>query len=591
LVPPGVRDMKQLIDAFNERRIWQVLVAYPSVTFIWLQAVEFFINNYGLDTRFLTASIVAAVVFFPAAVIWNWRHGEVGEQNFSRAELGAYAIFGLATVASVVWYWNATPASLRETENTFQSERVIAVMPFENTGNNSSVQFLCDGIAESLINWLATVPGIKVVSKYSSFGMRDSSNDTELLAKRLGVDGVIRGRLEKVDGQLIISTSFVDTRDESQLWGDRVVAPAIELIALERSIVETIKKGLRLEIPDEGPAALVSGGTEIPAAYEHYLRGHFLIQSTNSESIDEGLEELRQAIKLDPQFARPHADIADALSQKISYGVDDYEELLGEARNAAYTATALAPDLAEAHTAVATINQYFVFDWEATDEAYKTAIALSPQSPVPYHRYTDFLVFTLRTKQAREVAARAIAMDQLDSSSLHAVGFSALFDGDFPAAVEAFGDWNQFHPESNWSYVKYAVALALNGQCDLALAQADKVLQRINGDPGLLIESWLAWSYKVCRNEVRYELSKARFDTVLATNPDSLDAGVAYYYALEGNTDALINMLSRISETRSPLTMFVGAFRADHLGWATSNSMPTDPRYLALLEELDFPKE
>ncbi|MFT5501665.1 MAG: TolB-like protein [Woeseiaceae bacterium] len=581
--------MSKLFSAFTERRIWRVLVAYPGVTFIWLQAVEFFINNYQLDSRLLTASIIAAVVLFPAAVVWNWRHGEVGEQDFSRPEIGAYTLFAIATVASVAWYWNVTPPTTRAYTDSLEPARTIAVLPFENTGNDPNVQFLCDGIAESLINWLATVPNVDVISKSASFRVRDEANNPAMLAQILDVDGVIKGRLERVGEQIVVSTSFVDTRNETQVWGERVVAPATELIALEQSIVASIKNGLRLEVSDEVLEPATFMGTENPTAYEHYLRGHFLIQSTNSESIDEGLNELREAIRLDPKFARPHADIADAMSQMISYGMDNFDEILGEARNAAYTAAALAPKMAEAHTAVGTINQYYIFDWKETDNAYEAAIAASPLSPVPFHRYADFLVFTLRTEYAREIAARALAMDPLDSSSMHAVGFSALFDGDFPAAAKALGDWNRFHPNSRWSYIKHSVALALNGQCDLALSQAKSVEQLINGTPDPLMDSWLAWSYKVCGNEDRYALAKARFEALLKKDPDIVDAGVAYYFALEGDTDALIELITRVVESNSPLRMFASVFLADNLGWATSDTMPADPRYLALLESIGFP--
>ena len=90
--------MTDLVTAFRERRIWRVLVAYPSVTFIWLQAVEFFINNYGFDERLLTVSLIVAIVLFPAAVVWNWAHGEEGSQSFSKAEIGAYFGFGVAAI-------------------------------------------------------------------------------------------------------------------------------------------------------------------------------------------------------------------------------------------------------------------------------------------------------------------------------------------------------------------------------------------------------------------------------------------------------------------------------------------------------------
>jgi hypothetical protein len=328
--------MNKLITQLKERRIWRVVVAYPSVTFVLLQAIEFFINNYDLDPRFLTALIIAAAVMLPAAFVWNWRHGEVGIQAFTRGETGIYAISAVASIAAVVWYWNVTPAEIRLADRNEAAARSVAVMPFENAGGDAEVQYLCDGIAEGLINWLATVPDIKVASKTASFRLRDDSNDTAKLAQALGVDSIIRGRLEKI-------------------WGERLVRPADEVIFLERSIVSAIKDGLALEVADGTAAVSASEDTDSPEAYEHYLRGHFLIQSTNLETIGQGLDELRAAIKIDPGFARAYADIADALSQMLSYGIWEGDKLLGEARNAAYTAVGLAPNLAEAQTALATI--------------------------------------------------------------------------------------------------------------------------------------------------------------------------------------------------------------------------------------------
>ena len=491
--------------------------------------------------------------------------------------------------AGVGWYWSTTPAHTRVITHDYEAARTVAVMPFENMGDDAEVQFLCDGIAESLINWLATVPDIKVISKSAAFRLRDNINNTTKLAELLGVDGIIRGRLQRMGGQIVISTSFVDTRDNSQLWGERLVRPFSEVIYLERSIVSSIKDGLRLKVSDTPSTISASGGTDEPAAYEHYLRGHYLIQSTNRESINAGIEELREAIRIDPGFARPYADMADAMSQMISYGVDDYDERVEEFRGAAYTAVALAPDLAEAHTALATILQYFVFDWAAVEKAYEAAIALEPQSPVPYHRYTDFLVLTLRLESAREMAARAIAIDALDGSSLHAVGLAALFSNDFESAVKAFGDWNQFHPNSRWSYVKHALALSLNGQCELAHQQITKVEELVNSRPSALMDSWIAWGYKVCNNEKGFAHSKARIESKLNENPDLIDAGFIYLHALEGDTDSLVDLLGRVVDSRHPMTPFVGIFQIDYLGWAVSDTMPTDQRYLALLEKLDFP--
>ena len=107
----GGPSMRGLVEQFRERRVWRVLIAWPSVAFVLLQAIEFFINNYDLDTRFLTAGMIVAIGLFPAGIVWNWRHGEAGRQQFSGIELSSYAVFGIATLIAATSYWRATPST------------------------------------------------------------------------------------------------------------------------------------------------------------------------------------------------------------------------------------------------------------------------------------------------------------------------------------------------------------------------------------------------------------------------------------------------------------------------------------------------
>jgi TolB-like protein/Tfp pilus assembly protein PilF len=580
--------MHRLLAQLKERRIWRVLVAYPSVVFVLLQAVEFFINNYDLDGRYLTASLLASVVLFPAAVVWNWRHGEVGHQQVSASEVGVYVVSLAAVIGAMSWYWLNTPADTRVAAHDRDPARSVAVMPFANVGDVGEVQYLCDGIAESLINWLATVPDIKVVSKGASFRLRDSMYDTARLADEFDVDSVITGELEIVNGKVVVSARMVDARDESQIWGARLVQPSDDVIFVERSIVAAIKDGLRLNIESDSDLR-TSGGTDDAVAYKHYLQGHYLIQSTNPESIDQGIEELREAIRIDPQFALPYADIADSFSQALSYGLLDDDELVGEARNAAYTAIALAPDLPEAHGALATIHQYYDFDWAAADAAYEAAVALLPQRPGVFHRYTDYLVLTHRFERAKDMASRAIALDPLDSSSLHAVGLARMMAGEFEAGAEAFGEWNRFHPGSRWSYIKHALALSLAGNCTESLSQADRVDAMYDGNAPSLQESWLAWGYKNCGNDEAYERSLERIREAQRKNPNSFDPGLTYLNALEGNDEEFVQVFERVIAERAPFVAFAKLFSLDYIGLDVAPKLAVNDRYLAMINDLNFP--
>lgn len=579
-----------LLVELKQRRIWRVLLAYPGLVFVILQVVEFFINNYGLDHRFLTASIIGAVVLLPAAVLWNWRHGEEGRQRIKSLEVAAYAVSGLATIVAVGWYWSMAPAAIIPVADDLPVARSIAVLPFENAGDDADVQYLCDGIAESLINWLATVPGVKVISWSAALRFREHAGDTARLFEELGVDSLVRGQLERRGDEVIVSASLVDTRDDTQVWGERMVRPLADVMYLERSIVSAIKDELQLKVGDLASTPATAVSTDNPQAYQHYLRGHFLIQATDAEAITEGVEELRAAIAIDPGFALPYTDIANALSQSLLYGIDLGEGLQGEARNAAFTAVALAPELAEAQTALAAMHQNITLDWSAAEEAYETAISLSPQSPAPYHRYSDFLWATLRLDRAHEMALRALEIDPMDSSSMHAAGISLMYAGDFAGAAEAFNEWSRFYPGSIWARVKFALSLSLNGECEESAEPAATAERLLQGGGSITIDAWLAWGYRVCGRDDLYLQAQKRMEEKWGSEPDSPNFGVVFFKLMEGEEDDAMGMLQHMFDIRSPLVMYLQLFLLDVFEGVFPDSWSSDPRLREMIRSLDFPK-
>jgi len=273
----------------------------------------------------------------------------------------------------------------------------------------------------------------------------------------------------------------------------------------------------------------------------------------------------------------------------IFYGIYDDPALMGEARNAAYSAVALAPELPEAQTALATMHQYLTFDWQAVEDAYEAAIAMGPQSSAPYHRYADFLWVTLQFNKAREMARRAIEIDPLDGSSMHAVGVVEMFAGNFQAAVEAFAEWNRFHPNSRWSYVKYALALSLNGQCDESADQIEAVEQLTGGRMSNLMHSWIAWAHRVCGRDAQYVAKRDHILASHAEHPDRIDPVLVGIYTTEGEFDKAIDILEIMVDQRHPTIMFTQINFLDYMGNPGVAEIHNNPRFKKLMQELDFP--
>ena len=192
-------------------------------------------------------------------------------------------------------------------------------------------------------------------------------------------------------------------------------------------------------------------------------------------------------------------------------------------------------------------------------------------------------------ERAIEMANRALAADPLDGSAMHAVGVSNLWKGQFAEAALALGDWVRFHPQSRWANTKYAVALALDGQCDLALERAKTVMDLSSNNPSILMLSWLAWTYHVCGADQHYADAKDRLQASFEDNPESMNPGLIYYFAIEGRVDLAVALIERLVVVRSPFVLFAQVLVPSYLGWLDTTSGEDGEAYLELIQSLNFP--
>ena len=466
----------------------------------------------------------------------------------------------------------------------------IAVLPFVNMSSDPEQEYFSDGISEELLNLLAKIKGMRVTARTSSFKFKEKSEDIQEIGRLLGVAHVLEGSVRKAGNRVRITAQLINVNDGFHMWSETFDRTLDDIFAIQDEISGAIVDALKVHILDAHP-------TEIPKtdrstnidAYDHYLKGHFLIQGTTLEVIEKGLDELRTAIRIDPGFALAHADFGDALAQLISYGNYQSQALIAEARDAAFTAIRLAPDLAEAHSAIASVHEFITLDWNAADAAYEKATSLSTQSPIPYHRYAEFLWLTLRLEKACEMARHSLKIDPLDGNAMHAVGITSLMAGDFSTSVKAFGKWNSLYPDSRWSYIKHALALAFDQQCDASLKQAEAAFHLSNIPLTPPMDIWLGWSHLICGRNDLYEAARNR--TLNASMEESAQQEMALFYAysLEGDDEALLKLMVDMAEARHPHTCCARVPLLDHLAFPVTARLKAREDYWDHLKKLDLP--
>jgi serine/threonine protein kinase/Tfp pilus assembly protein PilF len=252
-------------------------------------------------------------------------------------------------------------------------ERSIAVLPFANMSADPENEYLADGITEEIINALTKLPGLKVVARTSAFSFKGRQEDLRSVGEKLGVATVLEGSVRRAGDRLRVTAQLVNVCDGYHQWSERYDRQLRDVFAIQDEIADAIAKKLAVtfEGATGGPAR---GGTSSVEAFQLYVKGRALLYR-RGPSIAKALQCFEEALALDPGYALAHAGLADALSYRAMWGAS---EVVAAARTAVGRALELAPDLAEAHYALACLAQYHDYDAGTFTFEYARAVQLNP---------------------------------------------------------------------------------------------------------------------------------------------------------------------------------------------------------------------
>jgi TolB-like protein len=192
-----------------------------------------------------------------------------------------------------------------------RTTRFLAVLPFINVSNDAGTEYLSDGITESIINSLAQLPLLRVMSRSTVFRYKSSELDAQRIGLELGVDAVLVGRVHSYEQKLLIGAELVDVANGWQLWGESYDRGSRAIFEVQDEIARQISAALRLRLSGEEERRLVKRDTGSTEAYQFYLKGRFHWSKYTKEGLEQAIGHFRQAIDLDPNYALAYAGIVD----------------------------------------------------------------------------------------------------------------------------------------------------------------------------------------------------------------------------------------------------------------------------------------
>ena len=308
------------------------------------------------------------------------------------------------------------PAKNKRAVSSRGSSRIksLAVMPFANASNDPEMEYLSDGITESVIHSLSRVgKRLRVMARSTVFTYKGKNPTPQQLGAELGVTSTVTGRVQRVGTNIVISIELVNTRDGSQVWGNRFRTPFADIFDVQDEIATKISDELRLQLTPLEKKRLAHRATKKSEAYELYLKGRYHANKRTIEGVEHAIEEFEKAIEIDPSYALARSGLADCYAILSSRFLAPPGEGYARAEMEARRAAEIDPALAEPHATIGHVSFCCKWDWLEADRELRRAISLDPSYATAHHWYSMFLNWMDRRDDALRQAQESIELEPL----------------------------------------------------------------------------------------------------------------------------------------------------------------------------------
>jgi adenylate cyclase len=448
---------------FNEllrRRIPQVAGIYLAAGWGLLEFTQWAALEFGFRDGIVLglAAILALLLPFTLAVAWRLGDSE-GRPDW------------------------AAPSALTPSS---PPPRSIAVLPFSDLTPGSTEPYLSSGLAEEILHTLASVQGLKVASRTSSFAYEGSGADIREIGRRLNVGTILEGSVRRTGERIVVGTQLVSVADGYQVWSRRFDRDMEDVFAIQREIAADVAGAMELGLAGDAGRPL----THDVRAYEFYLRGLHHLRKARKRQLLFARDLFTHAVELDPDFALAWAGIAESISVLSMY-YPSARVGLAEARAAGEKAITLEPVRAEGYAALG-IVLFLLGDLEEAKENFDAALERDPDH-FEAHYFLGRALF-----QAGEFAEAALRFGR--AASVREEDYQAAFFGAqateaqglheealerYGEALEAAERYMELHPDDPRAATMRAVSLCRLGRTDDGLAWGRRALELDPEDAGV----------------------------------------------------------------------------------------------------------
>jgi serine/threonine-protein kinase len=584
---------RSFFSELKRRNVYKVAITYAVVAWLLVQAASILLPTFEAPTWVMKAFVVFLAFGFVISVMISWAFEMTPEGMKRTADISpdenlpywsarkfATFIVAVALIAASLFAYQflrpkTTPAprpSEAATAASAISQKSIAVLPLLNESGDPKDEYFSDGLSEELIAALGQIKDLKVIGRSSSFRFKDRKEETKTIGEKLGVATLLEGTVRKQGERVRIVAELINAADGIELWTRTFDRELKDIFAAQEEIAAAVASSLKVRLLGMDERSSANPATKNTEAHNAYLLGHYYFQRRNLEDFRKAVGHFDQAIRLDPAYALAYAERSEAWTM-IGDLSGQGKTAWPKAREDAAKAVAIAPTLAEAHSALGWVR--FFVEWKFAEglSELKRAKELSPANPTANDLLARVVVYLGKLDEAEKQARQAVELDPLAFPTQNNLARVLFFEGKLDEADAIARKAAELHPAAA-STRRFQVLVAVQrGDGETALREA-----RLEPDEGYRrFELALAQCVRGDR-----EAADAALADLIANGRDQLAYQIAQVYAVRGEKEKAFEWLQISFDTHDTGTL---GLLIDPL----LRDLRTDPRYKSLLTKLGLP--
>jgi len=493
---PGIQELL-IFQELKRRNVFRVAAAYVVVAWLLIQVAETIFPLFGFDETPARIVVILLAIGFIPALILSWafeltseglkkdedvdRSMAVGMRNAKTLDRVIMIVLALALgyfafdkfvlsdtrVASIAEQARQEGRSEALVES--YGDKSIAVLAFDDMSATGDQEYLSDGIAEELLNLLAKVPDLRVISRSSAFSFKGRSVEIPEIGRRLNVAHILEGSVRKSGNRLRITAQLIDARSDTHLWSETYDRVLDDVFAVQDDIAATVADRLKTTLLGKVPKRIPVD----PGAYEILLESRYVRRGGTPDGFLQSNELADRALEIEPNYVDAWVIKAKNYANMAESGVLPRVESYELAREAAERALALGPDQAGPHSATAWVALHYLNDRVLAARHFERANELDPSDPALLSNAGAFLVKLRRFEKAIAVFEYVVERNPLSAIAHFNLGEAYFAAERFADSAAAYQSAVTLSPDFRGAHLWLSKALLLGGDPEAACEAAN----------------------------------------------------------------------------------------------------------------------